>query len=454
MKHPVISKATSRTLGYIAAGRGDIPCRICYALSGKPLAFRTFGDIPVDAAMDENLLEKTFGGTYLMMMVTAGVVNRFLHAPGTVQTLYADGLVSDYFRRHGLTDCGIWDRADDRTLDAHITMENHDPSWCYSFSKPFAIMEEISRARTEGRGGQSLPILFHDSDLTLRKAYDKILGLSRPDEIKMAFGHLEAVGLTDFYPPFSTLHLPDSFRLEPDGFLLHLPSGRRYRTDLTAVNTCLMYFSDLDFAWEWAELFRDLMIHNHLPGASWIQGEQHLLAFDQRTALMVADRRHVSMSKTAAFLPICWEGTRFTDLSGAPTEWEWHHYRPDWADPVEEPKAARFLQDVHHLWISKGAVERHCAYGNYIGTLNLELIRALCPLCGLSWGRLEERLRSFASLRPYFALLDTGRPLEELLDEEKKKPVPQRMIDDKLIKNLSETMVCPFPGKPSEGGAS
>lgn len=436
-----MSKAVERTLNYMKSARGRIPARIYFALGVEPLRYRTFGNLPTGGGeLDDAHLEKFFSGTYLVTMITAGVVNKFLHAAGTIQTLYTDHYVDNYLKRHGLDSCGIWDYIDTTTLDENLTATTQDSRWAYSACKPWATHKEIARAKESSR---HLPLLFHDTDLVLRRPFDKILKLKNADDLPMAFGHAEEVGLTEFYPAFDKVHLSKKFRLLDDGRLLHLPSGRMYSTDLPAVNTCLMYFSDYELAAEWSEIFRDMIMENFLEEYDWISGEQILLACDQRTPLMASERRGLKyLEQVRPFLPISWAGNRFIDIATFKNiRQEWHYYRPDWADPEEEPRAAVYLQEIHHLWNEKRPIELHGAFANFLGLFNLQLLRELCPKVNISWLRLEESLRSFSVLKNYFTLLDTGRTIEDLLEQERAKPVEKRLIDNKLIKNLSAPLI-------------
>ena len=429
-----------KTIKYMADGRGDIPARIYYALGSYPLQFRTFGDNPTGISLSDEAISKIFPGSYLITMISSAVVNKYTHARGTLQTFYADKYILSYFKKHGLADCGLWDIIDNETLDFALNTTNHDARWAYSACKPFATLKEAERSK-ESR--EKLPILFHDTDLVMRHAYDKILGLRNPDDIVMAFGHLEAVGRTEFYPDFKYIHLPDMFRLDDEGMLVHIPTGRHYKTTLSAVNTCLMYFSDMSFAEEWGVLFRDMIMSNFPDDYTWIKGEQDLLACDQRTALMVSDRMDLTFGNDlASFLPLSWSGKCFTDImSDEPPSVEWHYYRPEYVDPEEHSYVAKWTQDIQHLWIEKKNIELHGAYSNYMGVFGIELMRRLCPMVNISWSGLEESLRSFECLKDYFLIADMKKSLDELLLEERNKPASQRIVDNVLIKNLNEPMI-------------
>ena len=435
-----VSKSVSRTLNYMQSERGKIPARIIFALSSLPLKLRTFGNIKTGGGeLNDSHFDKFFSGSYLITMVTAGVVNKLLHAEGTIQTLYSDSSIFNYFKSRGLDTCGLWDFIDTKTLDENLSAENHDTRWAYSACKPFAIKNELELAKKSAR---QIPILFHDTDLVLRKPYDKILGLSSAEELAVAFGHAEEIG-TDFYPPLEKLQLSSKFKLLDNKNLLHIPSGRIYRADLKAVNTCLMFFSDYEVAAEFAEIFRDFMMNNFLEDYNWLKGEHCLLAADQRTCLMVTERRGLKFLKDVRpFLPISWAGNRFVDIATlSEIKTEWHYYRPDYADPSEEPRAKIFTQEIQHLWNNKNDLELHCAYSNFLGMFDLELIRAICPLVNISWSRLEKSLRKFPVLKNYFKLLDMELTIEELLEREKLKPAEQRIIDNKLIKNLPAPLI-------------
>ena len=158
---------------------------------------------------------------------------------------------------------------------------------------------------------------------------------------------------------------------------------------------------------------------------------------------MAADRRGMKFSEDiASFLPLSWSGKCFTDImSEEPPSVEWHYYRPEYVDPEEHSYAAKWTQDIQHLWIEKKNIELHGAYSSYMGVFGLELIRRLCPAVKISWPRLEESLRSFECLKGYFAIADMNKPLDELLLEEKAKPAAQRIVDNVLIKNLREPMI-------------
>ena len=128
-------------------------------------------------------------------------------------------------------------------------------------------------------------------------------------------------------------------------------------------------------------------------------------------------------------------------MSDEPPSVDWHYYRPEYVDPEEHSYAAKWTQGIQHLWIEKKSIELHGAYSNYMGVFGIELIRRLCPMVKISWPKLEESLRSFESLKDYFFIADMKKPLDELLLEEKDKPASQRIVDNVLIKNLSEPMI-------------
>ena len=419
------SKLVDRTLSYMATGVGAVPVRIFFSLSSEPLRFRTFGDKPTDGGdLNDKHFDKFFSGSYLITIVAAGVANKVLHAAGTTQTFYTDKAIADYFRRHGLDECGIWDCLDTDALNNLSA----DARWAYSASKPLAIIEELTRARGNG---QKLPLLFQDTDLVLRQSFDTILKRTA-DLPAIAALHIEEAA-TEFYPPFEkvTPSLPaKKFQLTQDGRLWHLTSDHIYRTNLPAANTGLMLLNDYDLAEEWAHLFGDMILNNFLADYDWLRGEQLLLACDQKTSPMVTDRRKVEL---ATFLPISWTGTQFIDIQSRQTDNRWHFYHPHIAN-------ASYRREINHLWIEKGSIEMQASYSNFFGRLYLELLRQMCPVAKISWRRLEESLRSFPALESYFRLLDTGQTIEELLAEESVKPVEKRLIDNKLLR-LSEPLI-------------
>lgn len=438
------SRCVANLLNYMCQERGKFPVRVYWALESGPLAYRTFGGEERTCVLSEESIESAFGGDYLLTIVTGAAASRMVHAPGSIQTFYVDNDVYRYLDRHGLLDCGLWDYVDQAVLDKALSPGKYNYQWAYSACKPPATLEEIARQeRTIRKGGAVMPLLFHDTDLILHRSCDRVLSLNQPDDVKMGVGHLEEIG-TDFYPPFSKLSLPEWLELR-DGRLLDRKRGLSYRTDLPAVNTCLMYFSDMELAEEWANLFSDFMRDNHAPVSSWLEGEQLLLASDQRPGLMAADRRGLSLGNgVALFVPLTWTGKGFASVPEYPAPpREWHYYRPEYFPPEEYPHTASWNQTIHHTWISKLAIERHAAYGNYVGRFQLELLHSLCLKLGLPWNRLEESLRSFPSLQRFFALYDNGKTIEEQLAEEKKKPVEARLMDDVLIKDLEKPLMPP-----------
>ena len=464
MEKKTRSACIMQALDYMRKGKGNIPVRVFHALESGPLAYRTFGGQERICALSEETMERVFGGDYLLTILTGTVASKFLHAKGSVHTFYTDSEIYRFFQRHGLLDCGLWDDVDYMVLDKALSAENFDYRWAYSACKPYATLEEIARReKVIQNGGEKMPLLFHDADLILRQSFDCILNIGceevekqtsnecfmkeqsmlrfrQQDDMVMAVGHIEEVG-TPFYPPFEEIYLPECLELQ-DGMLVDKKRGLSYRTDLPAVNTCLMYFSDMEVAEEWAYLFEDFMRDNHAPVKSWLEGEQQLLTADQRPGLMVAERRNLKLWKDIGFfVPLTWTGKDFKALPNSPvSEKEWHYYRPDYLSPEQYPNVANWNQTIQHTWIQKLDIERHVAYGNYMGCFHLELLQNLCQELGLNWEKLECSLKSFSSLERYFALFDSGKTIEELLVEEKKKPVHERKIDDVLIKGLEKTM--------------
>lgn len=417
-----MSKCVDDTLSYIIAGRGNIPVRVYWALECAPLEYRTFGGQirPCNMKLTDETIEQVFGGNYLLTLVTGSVVSRFLHAQGSVHTLYTDGRIRRFFQRHGLTLCGLWDSISSDILDRELYTGSYNYMWAYSACKPYATLSEISLS-----GG--MPILFHDSDLILRKASDMILGLRKHDDIAMGVGHIEAVG-TKFYPAFEDIPLPSCFELS-DGKLIDNNTGLSYSTNLPAVNTSLMYFSDMEAAHEWSLLFMDLM-KNHANVSDFLTGETLLLCADQRPGMMVAERRGLRfMKEVGVFVPVVWTGTTFEALPGTPRQ-EWHYYRPEYLPPEKYPEARYWYQNIMHTWIQKRDIELDTAYENYMGLFMLELLERISVLAGLSWNKLEESLRSFPSLSGYFEIYDSGSTLDELLSTGK--------ISNVLRKDLEE----------------
>lgn len=427
------------TLEYMRQEKGTFPVRVYQALESGPLAYRTFGGQERKAELNDETMERVFGGDYLLTILTGAAASRLVHAKGSVHTFYTDAAIYRFFDRHGLLECGLWDEVDHITLDRELDEKKFNYEWAYSACKPYATLEEIKKSSGK------MPLLFHDADLILRRSCDHILHLKKPDDIVMGVGHIEETG-TDFYPDFHKLKLPECFELKENQLVDH-NRELSYRTDLPAANSCLMYFSDMDAAEEWAHLFEDFMKNNHAPVSTWLEGEQLLLTSDQRPALMVAARRNLKEWKDIGyFLPLTWTGKDFQPLEGVTasvktnTKKEWHYYRPEYFPPEKYPHTENWNQTIQHTWIQKRDIETHIAFGNYVGCFHLELLQALCQKLGLDWERLENSLRTFSSLERYFTFFDSEKNIEEWLLEEKKKPVQARKMDDVLIKGLEETM--------------
>lgn len=405
----VKSKCVSDSLRFMAAGRGNIPVRVYWAIEAAPLEYRTFGGrLRVhDFDLTDETIENVFGGSYLLTLITGTAASRYLHAEGSIHSLYTDGKIFRFFERHGLTECGLWDHVNHELLDRELYDGSFNYSWAYSACKPYATLSEIKI--TDG-----MPLLFHDSDLILRRAYDKILGIKNPCEAAMAAGHLESIG-TEFYPPFEDIALTSCFELY-DSKLTDKNTGLSYRTDLNAVNTCLMYFSDFDAAAEWAVLFRDLMKDNHAEVKDFLTGEQLLLCADQRPGLMVADRRGLELMKDMKlFIPAIWTGRTFESVNDSAFH-EWHYYRPEYRSPDEYPEVRGWNQDIMHTWNQKRDIENDPDYDAYFGVFHIELLMRISDMAGLNPERLEHCLRSFNSLSRYFELYDSGHNIEELID--------------------------------------
>lgn len=358
------------------------------ALGSYSLTCRTFGGQKQNyKQLDDKMLESAFGSHYLLTMLASGaIIRRMLYRePESCHSLYCDGMTYQFFDRHGLVEHGVWDRVDHHALDDHITMENVDHRIYYSAAKPYALLAEAKRAEEN-----KIPVLFVDADLILKKRHDVIL--KNPEKIRAAYGHLEALG-TPCYPDFSRLHFPTGYEL-PSSYNLQLP----------AVNTCLMYFNDIELMKEWSCLFKNLFLNN------WIEGEpdattisQQLLGIDQRTFPIIADQYgYWGTDQLEAFLDLIWDPPCFYhNQTGKKAEWhyytlEHHPEHPDW------------LQDITHTWINKRNIERDIGYRNYQGCMMLEIILELEP-------EAEQQLLSFESLKPYFALRKDYGTLENML---------------------------------------
>ena len=383
------SKVVTALFDFIQADRAwGAPLRTLNALGSHPLLYRTFGGQPqINETLSRDVLETAFGSHYLLTMLSSGAILRNLlyPEPESEHALYCDGWTYQFFDSHGMVEHGVWDRVDHAVLDSRITLENIDHRIYYSAAKPYALTDAAKRSRADG-----LPVLFVDADLILKKRHDRLL--KRPKAIRAAYGHLEALCLP-CYADFTRLHFPEGFRF-PEGL----------RTDLPAVNTCLMYFNDLNLLEEWSRFFASLFEENWLstePDADTIS--QQLLGFDQRTFPMVAAAHGIwGTDALEAFLDIRWNPPCFyNNIDGEKAEWhyytlEHHSEHPDW------------LQDITHTWINKRNIERDIPYRNYQGCMMLEIVLELEP-------GIEPYLRSFRSLEPYFALRRDYKTIEAML---------------------------------------
>lgn len=386
-----LSKVTAELLDYIQKGVSSSPhtvVRTINALGSGPLAYRTFGgNVQNYAAIDEQALEKAFGSHYLLTMIAQGLIIRRILYPesGSCHTLYCDKAIYGFFARHGLLDCGVWSHVDYETLERNITPENTDYRIYYSYSKPDALLKEAELA------GEQVPVFFVDTDLILKKRHDVIIPGAA--SVKAAYSHLEQIG-GECYPPFASLHFPEGCKLPP------------VNESLPAVNTCLMFFNDKGLLREWGRFFKELFINN------WIRGElapevisRQLLGIDQRTFPFVCDWRGIwGTPAVVPFLDIIWEPPFFIDCKTGRRA-EWHYYTLE-----HHPEHPDWHQDIMHTWINKKNVERDAKFRRYQGLMMLEMIQALNP-------EAEKPLRTFASLREYFSLYDTGKGIETLLAE-------------------------------------
>ncbi len=366
---------------------GGTPLRTFHAVGSYPLAFRTFGGHPQgNGSLDDSLLESLFGSHYLLTMLAGGAVIHLLYdEPQSCHSMYCDGWTYRFLDRHGLVEHGVWDRIDHQILDANITMENVDHRIYYSSVKPYAMEEEARLARES-----NIPVLFVDADLILKKRHDTIL--KSPEKIRAAYGHIEALRMP-CYPNFTRLHFPDTY---------HLPED--LRTDLPAVNTCLMYFNDMELLTEWCGFFKRLFLDNRLP---WepdpVTVSQQLLGIDQRTFPMIAAAHgYWGTDQLEAFLDITWDPPFFYDNQTG-KKVEWHYYTLE-----HHPEHDDWLQDITHLWINKRDIERDIPYRNYQGCMMLEIILELQPA-------IEPHLRTFESLKPYFELRKDYGTIENML---------------------------------------
>jgi len=384
------SKVVRELLAYIEEGKKQCrnnPLRTLNAVGSYPLAYRTFGGQPCgNGTLDDMLLETAFGSHYLLTMLAGGAVIHMLYEePESSHALYCDGWTYHFLDRHGLVEHGVWDRVDHQVLDENITMENVDHRIYYSAAKPYALEEEAGLA-----GESGVPVLFVDADLILKKRHDAIL--KNPGSIKAAYGHLEALRMP-CYTDFTKLHFPEGYRL-PENL----------RTDLPAVNTCLMYFKDMGLLEEWCCFFKKLFLDNRIPWEP--DGEtiaQQLLGIDQRTFPMTAEADgYWGTDQLEAFLDITWDPPCFYDNQTGKKA-EWHYYTLE-----HHPEHPDWLQDITHTWINKRNIERDIPYRNYQGCMMLEIILELRP-------DMEPYLGTFESLKPYFTLLKDYGSIENML---------------------------------------
>lgn len=385
-----MSKVVRSVLDYIEAGKntaGKTPLRTLNAVGSYPLAFRTFGgQLQGNGDLDNVLMESRFGSHYLLTMLASGAVIRMLYdEPQSCHSLYCDGWTYKFLDRHGLVEHGVWDRVDHQVLDANITMNNVDHRIYYSAAKPYALEEEARLA-----GDDNIPVLFVDADLILKKRHDGIL--KDPQNIRAAYGHLEALR-KPCYTDFTKLHFPEKYQLP-----------KELRTDLPAVNTCLMYFNDMKLLREWCAFFKGLFYDNWLPEEPDPDTiSQQLLGFDQRTFPMIAAANgYWGTSQLEAFLDITWDPPYFYD-NGTGQKAQWHYYTLEY-----HPEHGDWLQDIMHTWINKRNIERDIPFRNYQGCMMLEMILELQP-------DMEAYLRTFESLRVYFELLEQYGDIENML---------------------------------------
>lgn len=387
----MISKSVKELFEYIENGMphgAGTPIRTLNSLGSHPLSCRTFGGQPREnGILDQEKLEKAFGSHYLLTMLCSGaIIRKMLYREDeSCHSLYCDKLIYQFLDCHGLTEHGVWDRICHKEIDAQITLENVDHRIYYSATKPFALMAEAESAEEA-----ELPVLFVDTDLILKKRHDAIL--KDAAKLKAAYGHLEAVG-TPCYPAFEELHFPDGYQL---------PSG--LRTDLPAVNTCLMYFSDMGLLKEWSRFFAELFLDNWLPEAPDAAAVSRLLlGIDQRTFPMIAARcGYWGTAQIGAFLDLIWDPPCFY-FNGTRQQAQWHYYTLEY-----HPQQKGWLQDITHIWINKRNIERDQAYRHYQGCMMLEIILELEP-------GIEPYLNTFESLRPYFDLRSQYGTIENML---------------------------------------
>jgi len=386
-----MSKCVDITLSYIESGlqpKTNLPVRTLNAVGSYPLSYRTFGgQEQSNGIIDEKKLESVFGSQYLLTMVCSGVIIRKLlyTESDSCHSLYCDSAAYQFFDKHGLVENGPWDKVEHQVLDENITLKNVDHRIYYSSVKPFAMLHEAEIAKKNG-----LPVLFVDADLILKKRHDAIL--KNPRMIRAAYGHLEALRIP-CYPDFKSLHFPEGYVLPEN-----------YRMDLPAVNTCLMFFHDLELLEEWCLFFKNLFLNNWLAkDPDPVTISQQLLGIDQRTFPMVAaNHGYWGTEQLEAFLDIIWDPPYFYSSSGGGRA-EWHYYTLE-----HHPEKSDWLQDITHTWINKRDIERDIPYRNYQGCMMLEIILELEP-------HMEASLRTFESLKPYFSLVDEYKTIEAML---------------------------------------
>lgn len=383
------SQVVKALFDYIQADavRGT-PLRTLNALGCHPLLHRTFGGQPqTNKSLARDVLETAFGSHYLLTMLSSGAIlrNILYPEPESVHCLYCDGWTYQFLDSHGVVEHGVWDMVDHAVLDSRITMENVDHRIYYSAAKPYALSDAARCSRVDG-----LPVLFVDADLIMKKRHDYLL--KHPETIRAAYGHLEAIRLP-CYCDFTRLHFPEGFQLPA-----------RLQTDLPAVNTCLMYFNDLDLLEEWSRFFASLFEENWLskePDSDIIS--QQLLGFDQRTFPMIAATHGLWGTETLEpFLDITWDPPYFYD-NVTKEKAEWHYYTLE-----HHPEHPDWRQEITHTWINKRNIERDIPYRNYQGSIMLEIVLELEP-------GIEPYLYSFKSLEPYFALRRDFKTIEEML---------------------------------------
>lgn len=387
----MVSRSVKELLEYIEKGKPpeeETPIRTLNAFGSYPLAYRSFGgQAQGSGKLDDTVIESAFGSHYLLTMLASGSIIRHMlyREQESCHSLYCDNICYAYLDRHGMVEHGVWDRIDHQILDGNITMENVDHRIYYSAVKPYALIGEANAAAKD-----NLPILFVDTDLILKRRHEAFL--ENPGSIRAAYGHLEAID-TPCYPDFTSLHFPDGY---------HLPEG--IRTDLPAINTCLLYFNDRELLIEWCHFFKELFLNNHLPyEPDEDRVLKQLLGADQRTFPMIAaEHGYWNTKQLDSFLNIIWDPPFFYNIKTGQKE-EWHYYTLEY-----HPEHPGWLQDITHIWINKRNIERDIRYRNYQGCMMLEIILELEP-------GIEPYLRSFSSLKPYFDLYRDYGTIEQML---------------------------------------